>query len=144
MADIIRTASAVWDGDLKSGKGKMTAASGAFEETPYSFATRFESSPGTNPEELLAAAHAACFSMALSGALGKQGLHPESIQTKAACHLSPLPGGGFGITKMKIETRGKVSGIDAAGFQAIAAELACPVSNLLKHGLTIEVDATLV
>lgn len=144
MADILRSAEAVWDGDLRGGKGKFSAQSGVFKETPYSFATRFESAPGTNPEELIAAAHAACYSMALSATLGAKGHKPERIQTKATCHLTPQQPAGFAITKMRLETRGKVPGMDEATFRQIAVETACPVSGALKGSVAIEIEAHLL
>jgi osmotically inducible protein OsmC len=144
MSDILRSAEAVWNGDLKGGRGLMNASSGVLKETPYTFATRFENAAGTNPEELLAAAHAACFSMAFAATLGRKGFNPEQIQTKATCFLSPQQPAGFKITKMKLETKGKVSGLDAAAFAQIAKEVECPVSNLLKSGLTIEVEGQLL
>ncbi len=144
MADITRTAKAVWNGDLKGGKGTLDATSGVLKATPYSFATRFEQAPGTNPEELIAAAHAGCFSMAFAHTLAGKGHVPEAIETSATCHLSPQPTGGFKITKMALVTRGKVPGMDAATFKQIALEVQCPVSTLLKPGLEIEIDAALL
>lgn len=144
MSDIMRSADAVWTGDLKGGKGTMNASSGVLKGTPYTFATRFENAAGTNPEELLAAAHAACFSMAFAATLGKKGYQPQEIQTKATCYLSPQQPAGFKITKMKLETKGKVAGLDAATFAQMAKEVECPVSNLLKSGLTIEVEGQLL
>ncbi|MDM7914261.1 MAG: OsmC family protein [Candidatus Eisenbacteria bacterium] len=146
MAEIRRTAQAVWTGDLKGGKGEMTATSGAFQHTPYSFATRFESAPGTNPEELIAAAHAACFSMAFSATLGRKGHTPERIETKATCIMTPQPTGGFKITRMELQTRGKVPGLSANEFVEIAkeAEQGCPVSVLLRPGAEIHLDAQMM
>jgi osmotically inducible protein OsmC len=146
MADITRTAEATWTGGLKGGSGRMNAGSGLFKETPYSFATRFESAPGTNPEELLAAAHAACFSMAFSATLEREGFPAQEVHTRATCHLSPKPEGGFRISKMRLETRGKVAGLDGAKFQEIAkkAEQGCPVSNALRGGIEIELAASLM
>lgn len=144
MADILRSAEATWDGDLRGGKGVFSAASGLFKDTPYSFATRFESAKGTNPEELIAAAHAACFSMALSATLGAKGHKPEKIQTSATCHLTPQPAGGFAISKMSLVTKGRVPGLDEAGFRAIALETACPVSGALKGTVAIEIEAHLM
>jgi osmotically inducible protein OsmC len=144
MADITRTAKAVWNGDLKGGKGTLDATSGVLKATPYTFATRFEQAPGTNPEELIAAAHAGCFSMAFAHTLAGQGNVPEAIETSATCYLSPQPAGGFKITKMKLVTRGRVPGMDAATFKKIALEVQCPVSTLLKPGLEIEIDAALL
>jgi osmotically inducible protein OsmC len=124
-------ASAVWDGKLRDGKGSFKAGSGAFSG-PYTFATRFEGKQGTNPEELIAAAHAACFSMALSAGLEKAGKPATRIQTEAACTLEMVNGTPT-ITKMELNVRGKVPGIDQAGFQTAAAEAksGCPVSRAL-------------
>lgn len=146
MADIIRNASAVWRGDLKRGTGSVSSDSGVLAEERYSFKTRFEQEPGTNPEELIAAAHAACYSMAFSGTLGEQGYRPESIETRASCTVSPKKGGGFEITRMALHVRGRVPGMDASTFDRLAHEAdgGCPVSNLLRHGLTIELKATLL
>lgn len=146
MADLRRRASAVWKGDLRSGIGRMSASSGAFKDVRYSFTTRFENEPGTNPEELLAAAHASCYSMAFANVLSQKGYEVESIETNATCHLTPQPKGGFRITKMHLVTKGKVAGIDDATFKQIAKdaeENSCPVSILLHPGLTVELDASL-
>jgi osmotically inducible protein OsmC len=145
MADIKRTAEAVWKGDLRSGIGEISSTSGVLRDTPYSFGTRFEQNPGTNPEELIAAAHAACFSMAFAATLGGKGHTPESIETRATCTVSSQPGGGWKITKMRLVTRGRVPGMDEQTFGQIAeeAEGGCPVSNLLRPGLEIELDAGL-
>jgi osmotically inducible protein OsmC len=124
----------------------ISTESQALYEQPYSFGTRFENEPGTNPEELLAAAHAACFSMAFASTLKKQGYNPESVQTNATCTLSPLDEGGFKISKMNLHVRGSVPDIDEATFKDIArkADKGCPVSNLLRPGLDIELDVELV
>jgi osmotically inducible protein OsmC len=145
MADLERSAEAVWRGDLRSGKGEFSASSGVFKNAPYSFATRFEQAPGTNPEEMLAAAHAACYSMALANNLSKQGHKVESIETRGVCHLTPQPTGGFKITKMELITRGKVEGVDEAAFKQAAEETkkTCPVSGALS-ALEIVVTPTLV
>jgi lipoyl-dependent peroxiredoxin len=137
------SASAVWDGVLRSGKGHFKAGSGAFEGD-YSFATRFENARGTNPEELIAAAHAACLSMALSAELEKSGTPATRITTKASCTVEKL-GDGFKITRMKLEVRGKVSGLNQAGFAkaAEAAKNGCPVSGALKGNVQFELDAKL-
>ncbi len=137
------TASATWEGGLKSGKGKFEAGSGAFSGA-YSFPTRFEGAKGTNPEELIAAAHASCLSMALSAGLERAGTAPTRISTTATCTLEPAEG-GFRITRMKLAVRGVVPGLDQAGF-AEAAEGAknnCPVSNALKGNVAFELDAKL-
>jgi lipoyl-dependent peroxiredoxin len=137
------TASAVWEGGLKSGRGTFTAASGSFQGD-YSFPTRFEGAKGTNPEELIAAAHAACLSMALSAGLERAGTPPTRISTKASCTIDKV-GDGFKITRMQLEVRGQVPGVDQAGF-AKAAESAkdgCPVSQALKGNVPMELDARL-
>jgi osmotically inducible protein OsmC len=137
------SSSAVWEGGLKSGRGNFTAGSGAFQG-PYSFATRFEGSKGTNPEELLAAAHAACLSMALSAGLEKAGTPPKRISTKASCTIDKA-GEGFQITRMRLEVRGEVPGVDQAAFAkaAEAAKQGCPVSQALKGIPQVELDARL-
>ena len=136
-------AEAVWEGVLRSGKGHFKAGSGAFEGD-YTFATRFESARGTNPEELIAAAHAACLSMALSAELEKNRTPATRIRTNAACTVEKA-GEGFKITRMRLEVRGKVSGIDQAGFAkaAEAAKNGCPVSTALKGNVQFELDAKL-
>ena len=138
-----RKASAVWEGGLRGGKGSFKAGSGAFGGS-YSFGTRFEETPGTNPEELLAAAHAACFSMALSGGLERAGKPATRLATEAACTIEKV-GEGFKITRMKLVLRGVVPGMDAAGFAtaAGAAKDGCPVSGALKGNLAVELDARL-
>lgn len=145
MADILRSASAVWNGEVRGGNGQISTQSTVLSDSAYSFATRFEQAEGTNPEELLAAAHAACYSMAFAATLGRKGFKPQHIQTKATCSLTPQPG-GFKITKMHLETRGQVEGIDDATFKQIAqeAEQSCPVSNAFRNNLEIEVDAALI
>jgi osmotically inducible protein OsmC len=126
-----RTSSALWEGNLRDGSGTMKLGSGAFEGS-YSFVSRFESGPGTNPEELIAAAHAGCFSMALSNGLSQAGFTPTSIATSATVHLDRVAD-GFGITKIDLDTVGTVPGIDDAKFQevAAAAKAGCPVSKAL-------------
>ncbi len=140
MAAIERNATGTWHGDLKSGSGLIGAPSGVLNETPFSFATRFENAKGTNPEELIAAAHAACFSMAFSNYLSSKGHVPDEISTKATISLE-----NGSINKMHLETTGKVAGLDEATFKQLAeeAEKSCPVSNLLRPGLTISLDANL-
>ena len=133
-----RKASAVWKGGLKDGKGTISAPSGVLKETQYSFSTRFESGQGTNPEELIAAAHAGCFSMALSAQLGGANLTPESISTTVTLSLDKLEA-GWAITASHIDVVGKVPGADAATFQkyAEAAEKGCPVSKVLNAKITM-------
>jgi lipoyl-dependent peroxiredoxin len=133
-----RKASAVWKGGLKDGKGTISAPSGVLKETQYSFSTRFENGQGTNPEELIAAAHAGCFSMALSAQLGGANLTPESISTTVTLSLDKLES-GWAITASHIDVVGKVPGADAATFQkyAEAAEKGCPVSKVLNAKITM-------
>ncbi|MGH7525693.1 MAG: OsmC family peroxiredoxin [Gemmatimonadales bacterium] len=137
------TSSAVWEGGLKSGRGHFAAGSGAFQGD-YSFPTRFEGAKGTNPEELLAAAHAACLSMAISAGLEKAGKPPTRISTKASCTIDRV-GDGFKITRMRLEVRGEVPGLDQAGFTkaAEAAKEGCPISGALKGNVAVELDARL-
>jgi osmotically inducible protein OsmC len=133
-----RKASAVWKGGLKDGKGSLTAPSGIFSNTPYSFATRFENTPGTNPEELIAAAHAGCFSMALSAQLGNAGMTAESIETTATVTLEKVDS-GFAITTVNLDVTAKIPGADQAAFQKAAdnAKSGCPVSKLLNAKITM-------
>src|ERR1700757_1414041 len=133
-----RKASAVWKGGLKDGKGAMSAPGGVLNNTPYSFTTRFENAPGTNPEELIAAAHAACFSMALSAQLGEAKLKPESISTNVTLSLEKLDS-GWTITASHLDVVGRVPGADAATFQkyAEAAEKGCPVSKVLNAKISM-------
>jgi osmotically inducible protein OsmC len=133
-----RKASAVWKGGLKDGKGLVSAASGVLSNTPYSFTTRFENTPGTNPEELIAAAHAACFSMALSAQLGGANLTPESIQTTATLTMEKLDA-GWTITAVHLDVVGRVPKADAAAFQKAAdnAKSGCPVSKVLNAKITM-------
>jgi lipoyl-dependent peroxiredoxin len=133
-----RTASAVWEGDLKSGKGALSSESGVLRETRYSFSTRFENEKGTNPEELIAAAHAGCFAMALSAALAKAGHSPQRLAVRATVSLEQVSG-GWGITASHLELSAKVAGIDDAMFQRIAAEAkaGCPVSKALNASITL-------
>jgi lipoyl-dependent peroxiredoxin len=137
-----RKANAVWEGDLKGGKGSMKFGSGAFEGA-YSFSSRFEEGTGTNPEELIGAAHAGCFSMAFSGALAKAGHTAKKISTEAKVHLEKV-GEGFSITKVVLTTNAEVPGIEEKEFQDIAegAKKNCPVSRALG-GVEIELNASL-
>jgi lipoyl-dependent peroxiredoxin len=137
-----RNASAVWKGGLKDGKGAISSDSGVLADTQYSFGTRFENGKGTNPEELIAAAHAGCFSMALSAQLGTMGLTPEEIRTSAAVSLEKV-GDGFSITAVHLTVKAKVPGADAPQFETAAnnAKAGCPVSKVLNA--TITMDASL-
>jgi lipoyl-dependent peroxiredoxin len=134
-----RKASAEWRGDLKSGKGIVSTESGALAGKPYSFTTRFENEKGTNPEELIAAAHAGCFTMALSAELGKAGLVPEVLKTSATVTLDKLDG-GWTVTESHLEVVGKIPGASADAFRAAAeaAEKGCPISRLLNTKITME------
>lgn len=136
-------ASAVWEGKLKDGRGSFTAGSGAFKG-PYTFATRFEGKQGTNPEELIAAAHAACFSMALAAGLEKAGKPATRVETTAACTIDVV-GGAPQITKMELKVRARVPGLDQVGFQKAAEEAkrGCPVSKALAGIPQITLDAKL-
>ena len=138
-----RRANAVWNGSLTEGNGTMRMASGAFEG-PYSFQSRFEEGEGTNPEELIAAAHAGCYSMALSAELGKAGVTPDSVETEATVHLDPVEG-GFAIKRIDLQTRVTAPGTDESTFReaAEAAKKGCPISQALAAVDTIELDAEL-
>ena len=137
-----RSATAVWKGSLKEGKGTLTTASATLSSTPYSFVSRFEQGAGTNPEELIAAAHAGCFSMALSAQLGGAGLTPESIETHCTITLEKLES-GFSITKSHLKVTAKIPGATRETFEKLAnaAKAGCPVSKLLTA--QISMDATL-
>ena len=133
-----RSASAVWQGDLKQGRGAISTASKVLQDTAYSFATRFENGAGTNPEELIAAAHAACFSMALAAALGKAGHAPERVGTTATVTLEQVAG-AWTITASHLDLDARVPGIERAAFDAIAADAKanCPVSRVLKAEISL-------
>ena len=138
-----RSSGAVWRGGLKSGRGTVKVGKGVFEGS-YSFASRFESGEGTNPEELLAAAHAGCLSMALAAGLERDGTPATEIATQASATLEKV-GEGFRVTRMRLEVRGKVPGISASAFQNAAekAKEGCPISNALKNNVAFELDAKL-
>ncbi|HTZ89538.1 MAG TPA: OsmC family protein [Alloacidobacterium sp.] len=140
-----RTASAVWKGGLKDGKGVISSQSGVLKETQYSFSTRFESGIGTNPEELIAAAHAGCFTMALSAQLSTANLPPESLETTASVKLEKTDD-GFSITAIHLVTRAKVPGASESAFDTAAqnAKNGCPISRLFKGNTQITLDAKLV
>ena len=139
-----RRAEARWDGSLQDGNGTMRMASGSYEG-PYSFQSRFEEGDGTNPEELIAAAHAGCFSMALSGELGRAGHDADSVETAATVHIDKA-GDGFAITRVELDTRARVPGIEDDEFQRIAeaAKEGCPVSKALGGVDSIVVKAELM
>ena len=134
-----RKASAVWRGGLKDGKGTISSESGVLKETPYSFSTRFENGIGTNPEELIAAAHAGCFSMAFSAELGKAGITPESIHTTATITMDKTDA-GWTVTESHLDVAARVPGVDPAKFTAAAnaAKAGCPISRLLKANVTMD------
>ena len=138
-----RNASAVWKGGLQDGQGTVSTDSGVLAGAPYTFRMRFENEKGTNPEELVAAAHAACFSMALSLFLGQAGLTPDSIETKATVSLDQVEG-GFAVTSSHLQTSVRIPGADKAAFDTAVetARTGCPISKLLNAKITV--DATLV
>ena len=133
-----RTANAHWQGDLKSGKGDISTASGVLSKTQYSFSTRFEDGKGTNPEELLAAAHAGCFTMALSAQLGQANLTAESLETQCSINLEKQPD-GFAITESHLDVKAKIPGATQEQFDKAlqAAKTGCPVSKLYKTNITL-------
>ncbi len=138
---MVRKASAVWNGSLKEGKGTISTDSGVLSKTPYSFSTRFESAPGTNPEELIAAAHAGCFTMALSAQLGNAGIKPEQLETTASVTLEKLDA-GFTVTKIHLDVTAHIPGADQAAFEKAAqdAKTGCPISRLLKAEITMSAN----
>ena len=138
------TGAAIWSGGLRDGKGELTTRSGVLSKTPYGFAARFEGKPGTNPEELIGAAHAGCFTMALSMILGEAGLTAERMETTAEVTLDQVAD-GFAITRIDLTLQGQVPGADQARFEELAnkAKLGCPVSKVLA-GAEITMTATLV
>lgn len=138
-----KTASAHWQGSLKEGRGTISTESGALKDNPYGFNTRFENAPGTNPEELIGAAHAGCFSMAFSLMLGNEGFTPDSIDTQATVTLDK-DGDGFAITAVHLNMKARIPNIDQATFDKIAykAKTGCPISKLLNAEISL--DATLV
>ena len=136
---INRTGSAVWSGGLKDGKGNLSTQSGVLKDTPYGFKTRFEDSPGTNPEELIAAAHAGCFTMALSAQLGEAGMTATRLETTASVSLDKADG-GFAITAVHLTLVASIPGASEEAFKAAAirAKEGCPVSKLLKANITMD------
>jgi osmotically inducible protein OsmC len=134
-----RSASAVWNGSLKTGTGSLSAPGGALKATPYSFNSRFASGAGTNPEELIAAAHAGCFAMALSGVLGEAGITPERLDVTAEVSLENVPPAGWTVTASHLILTAKIPGIDDAKFQELAAKAkaGCPISRLLNATITL-------
>ena len=136
---MIRKANAVWRGTGRDGAGALSSASGVLSDTPYSFKTRFGDEPGTNPEELIAAAHAGCFTMALAFALQREGFTPQELSTEAAVSLDQ-DGAGFKITRSALTLRAKVPGLSEAKFREVAeaAEKTCPVSRVLNAEITLD------
>ncbi len=134
-----RTASAVWNGSLKDGKGTISTQSGALSGAPYSFITRFENGKGTNPEELIGAAHAGCFAMALSAQLGTMNFTPQNLRTSAKVTLEKLDG-GWTISKIHLDVTAQIPGITASAFESAAASAKanCPVSRLFKAEITMD------
>jgi osmotically inducible protein OsmC len=146
MAQIERRAEVTWNGDLASGNGSLTGGSGAFGTLPVTWASRIESADGrTSPDELIAAAHASCYAMALSHALSTTGNPPERLEVSAVCGLDPKSSGGFEITSSNLTVRGVVPGLDQSGFEEMArqGERGCPVSNALRNNVSIGLKATL-
>lgn len=133
------TASAVWKGGLRGGDGAISSTSGVLSQTPYTFGTRFEGSAGTNPEELVAAAHAGCFSMALSAQLGEAGLTPEHVSTTATVTLEKTAD-GFAVTRIHLDVSARVPGADRAAFDTAAnnAKTGCPISRLMNAEITMQ------
>jgi osmotically inducible protein OsmC len=134
-----RSASAVWNGSLKTGTGSLSAPGGALHSTPYSFNSRFASGAGTNPEELIAAAHAGCFAMALSGVLGEAGFTPDKLEVTAEVSLDNVPPAGWTVTASHLSLTARIPGIDDAKFQELAAKAkaGCPISRLLNATIAL-------
>ncbi len=145
MTEITRKAGVIWNGDSRNGGGVISTESRVLYEQPYNFATRFEDTEGTNPEELIAAAHAACYSMALASTLKKNGFSPKETETNAECTIASKDG-GHEITHMFLHVRADVPDIDDGAFQKLVmeADKSCPVSNLLRNGVKIDIKADLV
>ena len=145
MTKFDRKAGVLWTGDLKNGNGLISTESKVLFELPYTYQTRFGNEIGLNPEELIAAAHASCFSMAVANTLEKNGFTPVQTETTATCTLASK-NGGFDITNMRLHVRCEVPGIDEATFNKLVmeADKGCPVSNLLRDGLNIEITMALI
>ena len=146
MKDKFRKAGVLWIGDLKNGSGIVSTESRALFEQPFTYRMRFEDEPGTNPEELVAAAHASCFSMALANTLAKHGYKPIRTDTTATCVLTEGNDGGHAISTMQLHIRAEAPGMDETTFRKLIMEAdeARPLSNLLRNGLEIQIDATLL
>lgn len=145
MAEFSRKAGVLWTGDLRTGSGLISTESRALFELPYSYPTRFEDEVGLNPEELLAAAHASCFSMSVAGTLKKNGFNPVQTETTATCTMRTGEGPAQ-INHMRLHVRCEVPDIDEETFERLinVAQDSCPVSNLLRNGLTIEVTSAII
>lgn len=145
MADFDRKAGVLWSGDLENGQGLCSTESRALFELPFSYPTRFGDEVGLNPEELVAAAHAACFSMSVAATLKQNGFDPIRTDTTATCTLAEKEGGGYEITNMRLHVRGEAPGMDHDTFNRLAmeADQNCPFSNLLRNGLNIEITTDL-
>lgn len=146
MAQFDRKAGVLWTGDLKTGKGLISTESQTLFELPYSYSTRFGDEMGLNPEELIAAAHAACMSMSVASTLAKNGFSPVQTETTATCTLASKNGGGHEITNLRLHVRCEVPDIDEARFNDLVqeADRNCPVSNLLRGGTNIEITTALI
>jgi osmotically inducible protein OsmC len=146
MTEINRKAGVLWTGDLKNGNGLISTESRVIYELPFTYQTRFGEEEGLNPEELMAAAHAACLSMSVASTLAKNGFTPVQTETTATCTLASKNGGGHEITNMRLHVRCDVPDIDEATFNKMVmeADKGCPVSNLLRNGLKIEITTDLI
>jgi lipoyl-dependent peroxiredoxin len=146
MAMAESRASAVWEGNLVDGHGRVSAASGVFADLDLTWTARTNRpAPGTSPEELIAAAHAGCYAMAFSHALAEAGHVPDQVSVQAVCHFTPVEGGGFSVSRMDLDVHGRVPGLDQAAFEELAeaGERGCPVSNALRGNVDIRLSATL-
>jgi lipoyl-dependent peroxiredoxin len=142
----VSRASAIWEGDLMSGSGEVSAESGVLTDVPVSWAARTERPASqTSPEELLAAAHAACYAMAFSNTLAQADNPPERLEVTAVCHFTPADGGGFEVSRMDLDVRGRVPGLDQAAFEQAArdGEQGCPISNAIRGNVDVRLSATL-
>jgi osmotically inducible protein OsmC len=146
MTEFNRKAGVLWTGDLQTGKGLISTESKTLFELPYSHSTRFTDEVGLNPEELIAAAHAACFSMSVASTLKKNGYNPVQTETTATCTFASKNSGGFEINHMQLHVRCEIPDIDDATFEKLiqVADENCPVSNLLRKGLKIEITSALI
>jgi osmotically inducible protein OsmC len=146
MAEFNRKAGALWTGELKTGNGLLSTESKTLFELPFTYQTRFGDEEGLNPEELIAAAHAACFSMSVASTLAKNGFTPVQTETTATCTMASKNGGGHEITTMRLHVRCEIPNIDEARFNELVmeADKGCPVSNLLRDSLEIEITTALI